>query len=899
MQPESFIGDSGILSSIFIKHAPVAFAMFDNQMRYLAASARWISDFNLSEADILGKSHYDVFPDIPDRWKEIHQRGLAGEVIREDDDLFSRIDGSELRLRWEVRPWLHTDGHIGGIIIFYEEITSRRQAEKDQARLAAIVESSEDAIISKSLDGTIATWNKSAQRIFGYSPEEAIGQSILMIVPEERVAEESAILARLACGERIEQYETVRLKKDGTRIYVSLTISPIRNVNGDIVGASKIARDVTAQKHARDALHERELLLRSATDNAAVGLVMLNRDRQYIFVNAAYPRLLHLAFNADELIGRTPAEVLPDVYGLQIASRLDAAFSGEAMTFEFTRDFSNQGSQSINHFLVVYDPLHDDSGTVDRVIVTICDITQRKTSEYQLRDTKERLEFALESSQIGAWDLDLQSNKAAFRSSMHHRIFGYEEPPIAWNYASFLDHVFPADRDRVTDIFHRSLATKSDWNFQCQIQRADNQIRWVAIAGRPIFNEAGSPIRMIGIVQDITTNKQETEHLRKLESQIQHAQKLESLGVLAGGIAHDFNNILTSILGYIDLAQNELPAHSTARAYIQEAAKGACRAADLTNQMLAYSGRGKFVVQSLNLNDLIEDMIPLLQVSISKKCVLKLHLMPNLPSIEADAVQLRQIAMNLVINASDAIGERSGVIAITTGVMHCDRSYLAETYLDEELKEGPYVFLEVADSGCGMSEAIRSRIFDPFFTTKAAGRGLGLAAVLGIVRGHHGAIKIYSEMDRGTTFKVAIPAIDLPAHLGLNSISSPETWRGTGTVMVVDDEDSVRSLFQCMLESVGLTVVAAKDGRDGLEKFREQSDSIDLVILDMTMPHLDGPQTFREMRRIRANVKAILTSGYNEQTAIDQFAGKGLAGFLQKPFRFEELVSIVRKVFEA
>jgi signal transduction histidine kinase/CheY-like chemotaxis protein len=422
----------------------------------------------------------------------------------------------------------------------------------------------------------------------------------------------------------------------------------------------------------------------------------------------------------------------------------------------------------------------------------------------------------------------------------------------------------------------------------------NGQVRWLFSTGRLIQDPTGQPSRFVGISQDVTERKRSEEERRKLEAQIRHAQKLESLGVLAGGIAHDFNNILTGILGYSDLALMELPPDSPARPLIAEAVNGAHKAADLTKQMLAYSGKGRFVVESLNLNNVVEDMTHLLQVSISKKCVLKLHLMPDLASIEADAVQMRQIAMNLIINASDAIGERNGVIAVTTGVMHCDRAYLSEAYLDENLPEGLYVYLEVADTGCGMSEETRARIFDPFFTTKMTGRGLGLAAVLGIVRGHRGALKVSSEVGKGTTFKVAFPAIDLRAQLRPTSGSPESTWRGSGTVLVVDDEEDVRGLTHRMLEMMGFSVLSACDGREGVEVFRREGDGIRLVLLDMTMPHLDGAETFRELRRIRGDAKAILSSGYNEQSAISQFAGKGLAGFIQKPYRYEELLAVVR-----
>ena len=885
------------LLHIFIEHSPVALAMFDRDMRYLHASSRWKSDLHLSNEDLRGRLHYEMFPDVPAHWKEIHRRGLAGEIIRSEEDIYERNDGTTQWFRWEVRPWADQNDTVGGILIFFEEITERKQAEKDLARLASIVESCDDAIVSKSLEGKILTWNASAERLFGYSATEAIGQLVTLIVPPEKFGEEKGILGRLSNGEQFRNLETVRLTKDGRRLDFSLTISPIRNTQGLVVGASTIARDITDQKKARVALHQREALLRLATDNAAVGLVMLNLDRQYIFVNAAYVRILNLPCAAEDLLGKRPSEVLADIYESRIRPRLDRAFAGENVMFEFTRAGAADKQPTLEYYSVVYDPMRDEFGAVDGVIVTIFDITERKRSEAELRESQERLTFALESSRIGAWNLELP-DLTIERSLEHDRIFGYSQLLPAWSYAEFLDHIYADDRDSVHEKLQHCIATCSDCNFECRIVRSDKQIGWIWIAGRVQLDDQGTARRVAGVIQDITTRKKDAATRQKLESQIQHAQKLESLGVLAGGIAHDFNNILTSILGYTDLALLELPMHSPARALIGEAVNGARKAADLTKQMLAYSGKGKFVVQSLNLNDVIEDMIHLLQVSITKKCVLKLHLMPTLPSIEADAVQMRQVIMNLIINASDAIGEQSGIIAVTTGAMYCDRAYLSESYLDENLQEGLYVFLEVADTGCGMKADHRAKIFDPFFTTKATGRGLGLAAVLGIVRGHRGAIKVYSELSKGTTFKVAFPAVNLPPSLSPDTSSSTDLWKSSGTVLVVDDEETVRGLVRRMLEIMGFTVITANDGKEALSAFQRELNTIRLVILDMTMPHLDGPGTFRELRRLQSNVKAILTSGYNEQSAISQFAGKGLSGFIQKPFRYEELLSVVRRVLE-
>jgi CheY-like chemotaxis protein len=351
------------------------------------------------------------------------------------------------------------------------------------------------------------------------------------------------------------------------------------------------------------------------------------------------------------------------------------------------------------------------------------------------------------------------------------------------------------------------------------------------------------------------------------------------------------------MLGYADLALTDMSPSSPAREHLEQIVLCARRAAELTRQMLAYSGKGRFVVQPVNLSEVIEDMAHLLEVSVSKRCVLRYRFALNLPQVEVDVSQIRQVAMNLIVNGSEAIGDRSGVIAVGTGVMDCDRSYLAESYLDENLPEGQYVYLEVADSGAGMTEETRRKIFDPFFTTKFTGRGLGLAAVLGIVRGHRGAIKVYSEPGRGTTFKVLFP---IASKSGANREVRPEppVWRSQGMILVVDDEDTVRSMAGSMLRRMGFSVLFASTGLEAVDVFRSRAEEIRLVVLDLTMPQMDGEAAFRELRRIRPNVRVILSSGYNEQDVTNRFAGKGLAGFIQKPYRLDELQTIVRRVLE-
>lgn len=439
------------------------------------------------------------------------------------------------------------------------------------------------------------------------------------------------------------------------------------------------------------------------------------------------------------------------------------------------------------------------------------------------------------------------------------------------------------------------------------VRRADGTERWILLNGSPIRDRRGEIIGGVVVFSDITERKQTEENRLSLEHRVLHAQKLESLGALAGGIAHDFNGILMAILGNADLALQYLSAHAPARDNVKEIEIAARRAAGLSKQMLAYSGKGEFVVEPILINEFVEEMAHLIEVSISKRAVLKFNFAKNLPPFDGDATQIRQVIMNLITNASEAIGETSGVIALSTGAMDCDRAYLDtanvafQVGLNEPLDEGAYVYLEVADTGCGMDRGTIEKIFDPFFTTKLAGRGLGMAAVLGIVRGHKGAIKIYSEENKGTTLKVLFPASDISAEATTENgekRTEPDDWRGSGTILVADDEESVCTVGEQMLGRLGFSVLTAPDGREAVKIFGEQIDAIDCVILDLTMPHLDGEQAFREMRRLRPEIKVILSSGYNEQDATQRFSGKGLAGFIQKPYTMASLKTIVQEVME-
>jgi len=413
------------------------------------------------------------------------------------------------------------------------------------------------------------------------------------------------------------------------------------------------------------------------------------------------------------------------------------------------------------------------------------------------------------------------------------------------------------------------------------------------VAHRDAF---GRPVTLSTVARDITALKEAERARLESERNLLQAQKLESLGVLAGGIAHDFNNLLTVMLGNATLARLDTASNSSAENAIHQIELAAHRAAELCRQMLAYSGKGRLSSELVDLTRIVEETTDLLKVSVSKKCLLEFDLARDLPPVKGDATQLNQITMNLVINASDACGDQGGHVLVRTGFMHADRAYLSSTYLAPALEPGLYVFLEVSDNGCGMSPEVVARMFEPFFTTKFSGHGLGLSAVLGIARSHQGAVKVDTAPGRGTTFRLLLPAAEGAPAIASEAPKSLDALTGTGTILVVDDEEAVRQIATRILERFGFTVVTATNGREGVDLFARDPHAFRLVLMDLTMPVLDGIEAFNEIHRLAADVPVILMSGYNRSESAERFAGRGLAGFIQKPFEATRLAEAISAV---
>jgi PAS domain S-box-containing protein len=419
-----------------------------------------------------------------------------------------------------------------------------------------------------------------------------------------------------------------------------------------------------------------------------------------------------------------------------------------------------------------------------------------------------------------------------------------------------------------------------------------------AVTVAPIRTTDGIVQGFYWLCQDITERKRAEAERTQLDARLQGAQRLESLAVLAGGVAHDLNNLLTTMLGNADMAAAQVAAESPTHTHLDAITVAARRAADLSNQLLAFSGKGRFVVEPVSLQTLIREMQPLLETAVSSRCRIEYDLSPA-AVIEADLTQIRQIVTNLIMNAAEATGEHGGTIEVRVGSVVCDPGDLAKCVLGQDLPGGSYACVEVSDTGCGMTPEVQERIFEPFFSTKRKGRGLGLAAVLGIVRGHRGALEVVSSPGRGATIRVFFPMTSRSVAAAGAGPPAAVSIRRSGTVLVVDDETSLRTVAHSILESAGFTVLTAVDGVDAVEVFQAHVGEIRAVLLDLTMPRMCGVEALHHLREIDSEVLVVLTSGFSEQECVGHVTGDRRTRFLQKPYRKADLVGLLHDALEA
>ncbi len=844
--------------------------------------------FDVNRADIMGKTNFElgIWPTDDFRDRVIKMLGEK-QFIENGEIEFVTNAGVKKYLLFSAERL--TYGGKDYIVSIFTDITDQKRSEflirESEARFRHIYENTPIMMHSINREGKIINVNRFWLEKTGYTREEVIGKDLdFLMTPESARKAHEETLPKFWRERQARDIEYQYIKKDGTVFDVLLDCQATIDPAGQEISLT-VVRDVSELRKLVKELHQSNERYRSLVEMSPIP-VAVHTDGVCTFINPAAVEALG-GKHAEDFLGKPAMDFVHPEYRNVVQERIRKAFEiGEAPILREEKLLRLDGTPIIVELMGT---LIEFNGKPSLQVV-FHDITSRKKAEAQAT----RFGRILKNSLIEIYIFDaetwrfLQLNEGALINLGYSNKELHEMTPLDLKkelsreqFAALIDPLLAGEKEVVT---FEAAHTRKDGS----VYPVEIHLQYVQAPEQNVF---------IAIALDITKRKEAEEARKKLEERILHTQKLESLGVLAGGIAHDFNNLLTGILGNSSLALMDIGPTAAARQNLLDIEEASRRAADLCRQMLAYSGKGKFVIKPINLSQVVEDLTQLLEVSISKKAVVKFNFAENLPLIEGDVTQIRQVVMNLITNASDAIDQKSGVITISTGAMECDREYLKQSWMSVDLPEGIYVYVEVSDTGCGMDAETIKKIFDPFFTTKFTGRGLGLAAVLGIVRGHKGAIKVYSEPGKGTSFKVLFPCAPKEVEeVKQDQRSSIKQLHGSGTILVVDDEDTVRAISRRILEQAGYNVITAKDGREALEVYKQNSDKVSAVLLDMTMPHLNGEETYRELRRINPEVIVVLTSGYNEQEATGRFSGKRLAGFIQKPFQAMDLMKKMQEV---
>jgi PAS domain S-box-containing protein len=726
-------------------------------------------------------------------------------------------------------------------------------------------------------DRRIQYVNRRFEELTGYSADEAREMDTTRLGDQD-AAEQDRMRAQLASGQDwFGEFHNRR--KSGEHYWTLASIAPLRSAEGKITHYLAVQEDITARKEAERKLRESEERFRTLMAKIPDGVGVSIHGRA-VYGNSALAAML--GYREEDLVDSEIANFLHPDDRERAAGRIKALYAkGEEFASEY-RMLRADGSVvpvEISSRIIQFDGK-------PALLSVFHDLSERKRAARALQESDERLGQLAQSIQGVFFMWDAETLELLYVSPAYESIWGRSLRSLYEKNDSWQDIIHPDDRERVGAWVN--ARSKAALNMEYRIVRDDGSVRWIWSRAYPIYNEQGVLYRVGGIAEDITDRKQ--AELAMLQS-----QKLESVGRLAGGLAHEFNNLLVTILGQTSLAKEKLPPKGAAIAYLNRALSAGERGADLMRQLLAYSGRGQFEVKSLHLNNLIQDNQHLYKLAIRKNMQLEFDFASNLPPIRGDAGQIQQAVMNLVLNAADAIGDEPGVVTITTG-MHSVKGDETELwqYTGIRLQPGDYVMLEVRDDGMGIPQEALPRLFEPFFSTKSKRPGLGLAAVLGIVSSLKGGLQVNSELQKGSTFRLLFP---VDASDAAQASDSAHLLR-RDMILVIDDDQDVCDTVSVILTSAGLRVIYALEGNAGIQLYQKHAVEIGLVLLDWSMPGLSGEVTFHELRAINPNLRVILSSGYTESEATRRLLGKGLTGFVQKPYQAEQLVAEIRRFLE-
>jgi two-component system, cell cycle sensor histidine kinase and response regulator CckA len=752
-----------------------------------------------------------------------------------------------------------------------------------------------DAIVFTDLDGRVTYVNPAFLRIWGHQcVDDVLGRHYREFVPSAEEAD--AIVAAMRRDGRWSG-QTMALRKNGEAFPIEMSSALLSDNEGAPCAMMASIADCTVTRRAEDALRESEASYRSLVETAIDPVFTCDIEGRYLFVNAAAARMLGRA--PADVIGRTPGELFPPqvAAGYQAGPR-QVIESGESLISENRVEI---GGQEL-WFSSVLQPIRDADGRITKAQGVVRDITRLKAAEFALRENEERLRQAVGASKIGIFDHDHLTDEMYFSPEQREILgLGVEErvsgrdlhaPPGS---RTFMDLIHPDDRSRIdAEVARAHKSGHGVFDVEYRIVRRDGTPRWVTTRSQTFFEgegEACHPVRTVGATRDITDEKTAEQEHAHLQQQLLQATKMESIGRLAGGVAHDFNNMLNVIIGHVEFALDQVDASHPIAGDLVEVQHAAQRSADLTRQLLAFARRQAIAPRVIDLNDYVDKMLSMLRRLIGESVTLAWQPTEGLACVEIDPTQVDQILANLTANARDAIAG-VGQVTIRTDNVAFDAAYCR---VHPAVRPGTWVMLELADSGRGMDQDTLDHIFEPFYTTKAEGQGtgLGLATVYGIVEQNRGFILASSRLGGGTTVQIFLPRA---AQAAAATASAPTKKRegGSETLLVVEDEPMLLKVTQTILQRLGYTVLAAGTPSQAIRFVEEQGDVIRLIVSDVVMPEMNGPDLVTRLIGMAPHLKCLFVSGYFTSAILPEGVVKAGAQFLQKPFAADDLAAKVR-----
>jgi two-component system cell cycle sensor histidine kinase/response regulator CckA len=757
--------------------------------------------------------------------------------------------------------------------------------------LTALVHNADDAVIGETCEGLILTWNRGAERIYGYSADEVIGRPLTILEAPGSKDGTPDILSLVMNGRRIEPFYTSHKTKQGKLIRVSSTVSPVRDSSGDIIGASTIIRDVTAEKLADDKVRASRQFFENIFESIQEGLTVLDGDLNIVRVNQTVAKL----FSKDApLKGKkcykvyhgldAPCEDCPSVQALNTGR-------SARMVTPLTNDDGRPTAWiEISSF-----PLVDQrSGKIGGVVEYVVNISERKHIEGELHETLARLYSLVEAVPDVIYFKDLEGRLLVVNRAFE-QFAGLTRKEII---GRTMTELFPSEAvEETLESDRRALSTGFPDHSEQAVSDGQGRSRWFDMMKFPVHDADERIIGLGGMARDITQSKIAEREREKLRRQLLQAQKMEAIGTLAGGIAHDFNNMLTVIQGYSELLLADRNQDDSSHDDLQKIILTAHKGAELVRSLLAFSRKSDMKPVPLNLNDRIEQVEKLLGRTLPRVVEIELRLSDEPVMINADPAQVDQIVMNLALNSSEAMPD-GGRLTIETRSMRLDEEYCRSR---RGAVPGQYVMLIVSDTGRGIDQHTLHRIFDPFFTTKERnarkGTGLGLSVVQGIIEQHGGHLTCESKEGHGATFTIYFPALE-PSAEPVRAQEKP-VFSGAGrTILMVDDEQYVRDLGKRVLERSGFAVLEASNGRDALDMYEKHKDAVCLVILDLIMPEMDGKQCLDELLKINPDAKILVATGFSPDYATKDRLQMSSKGWIAKPFNMKQLLHSVRDALE-